>query len=95
MQRWYNDTIDMVPFSDDPRVLMVRYEDLVTDSAAVIDRIFRFLGLEYDMSEILAFSSNPVSYDGLREDLKDLEGSEAAPDEVHEHLKLRNLQVRE
>lgn len=56
--RWINDVTAGRAWDQDPRVITVRYEDLVADPAATMRRICTFLGEEVDEAAALHFHAH-------------------------------------
>ena len=48
VSRWKNDTKTTVSFANHPRVLLVKYEDLVAEFKETTMRVFAFIGEEYE-----------------------------------------------
>ena len=63
--RWLNDTAAMMAYADHPRTLMLTYEDLIANTNAMMDRMFKFLGMPYNITQILSYAQERLAYDGI------------------------------
>lgn len=64
LHRWIIDVAYVAEWTQDPRVLVVRYEDLIAQPKAELDRVFAFLGLKYDFAHTMAFYKAAMRYQG-------------------------------
>ncbi len=88
IQRWLEEARISLREKDRPDVLLVRYEDFVSDPAVTIDRICSFIGLTVHPA-MLDFYKQPVMW-GKQIQLRKGTGLEGP-----EHTALRNWQVNQ
>jgi hypothetical protein len=88
VERWIYDNVAGLLYWDDPRVKVVKYEDLVTNPTRTLQQIFKFLGeeyndqvLEYYKTEKLWYSSEMVKPEKI--------------DSLIEHKQYRNWQINQ
>eukprot|EP00729_Bicosta_minor_P008455 gene8455-4404_t len=60
--RWANDTSITMEWSNHPQVLVVRYERLVKETSATINKLFNFLGEVYSEEDIMAFYTQSADW---------------------------------
>lgn len=85
-RRWISASKTLVGWTEDPRVLVVRYEDLVARPVLVIGRVLKFLGLDGDARELLE-TNEEFEWRGGRPDTR------AEDLRSNSHLQRRRWQV--
>jgi hypothetical protein len=61
VQRYMYATMKTLEAAQDPRVLIIRYEDLVKNTTGTLKVLFDFLGESYDEDQILSYHRTQVS----------------------------------
>ncbi len=87
--RYKDDSLLTIRQLDEQSVLLVRYEDLITDCSYELTRVMHFIGLEFEES-MLNFYETPVNWFNQ----KNIEKG-GPKDEDDNHNKLRNWQVNQ
>lgn len=88
LDRWIYDNLAGMPFWDHPQVMIVRYEDLVTEPHPTLQAICTFLGVTYDAAMLNYSADEHLWY------------SEAVEKPAHiithaDHMKNRNWQINQ
>jgi len=88
IERWIYDNLAGLPYWNDPRVMVVKYENLIADTQITLEKIFNFLGEIYT-EKVLKYYETP-KYWYSSEIIK--------PEKMQnrlDHLNLRNWQINQ
>ncbi|NEO44854.1 MAG: tetratricopeptide repeat protein [Moorea sp. SIO4A3] len=88
IEKWVYDNLAGLPYWNNPRVMVVKYENLVTDTETTLEKLFKFLGETY-REEVLKFNETPKHW---------YSSEISKPEEIQnieDHKKLRNWQINQ